>query len=392
MPPRYGSPPQPQGSRLQEALRLIMMLRAMENQQPPQQQSQAQGQNRIADIAKQAKDAKSSYDTIKDLFGLGSSSGASQAASSLGSAGGMSTLGGASSAATPGFTSVGQMVGNGLYTQAPGSMMMSSAAPAQVPAASSALMNPYAAAVAAVIANGYQLNRMSKKTKTETGMGALREAAKDPLTYVLPVASVGAALFGDKDMYLKEHRRLLGLKKKGINIPDQLIENTRLSQGRSKEDLVNRNYAQDYVGETSDGWVNNKFAQSRNEADLTKNDIVGYSAFSEKFGGDWWDKFSSKQREDIAQAVLDRKAVNEHHGTIDINWNPELDEIVGKIAAGETSQPQAPQQPALQRPGKGQVARVSPGMYMNDRGQIVRSVNSQGAMRSSYQIPRTGRR
>lgn len=377
-----------------------MLLRAMEGE--GQGQPQQQPKNQIVNLAKKGKDAKDLYDTIKGMTeGSAATEGAS-ALSSLGSSGGMSTLG-SSVPSVPGFTGVEEMVGNGLFSEAPGSMMMS-----QAPQAAGAFDlagiggagNAYLPlAGAAGMYDLFKNNRIGKRGYLQgAASGAAMGSFFGPIGIGIG-AGVGLAAGGanellDTNRYKKEGNRLAGLEKKGIKIPESMKTAMTLNRGRSKEELMNPGAAKDFTGFLPDGtWVNNKFAQSRNEADLTKNDIAGYAAFSEKFGGDWWDKFNSKQREDIAQAVLDRKAVNEHHGTIDINWNPELDDAVNKIIAGGGN-PEAgqPQQPTFKRPGKGQVARVSAGMYMNDKGQVVRSNNSQGAMRSSYQIPRTGRK
>lgn len=46
---------------------------------------------------------------------------------------------------------------------------------------------------------------------------------------------------------------------------------------------------------------------------------------------------------------------------------------------------QTPQN-SIARPGKGQVARVSPGMYMNDQGQITRAKTVAEALKQNYQV------
>ena len=77
----------------------------------------------------------------------------------------------------------------------------------------------------------------------------------------------------------------------------------------------------DFVGvDPTGGWVNNKFAASRNESDLTAKDIWGTDAFFEKYGNDWLGGFTPGQRESIAQQALDAGAVREHHGMIDVDW------------------------------------------------------------------------
>lgn len=77
----------------------------------------------------------------------------------------------------------------------------------------------------------------------------------------------------------------------------------------------------DFVGvDPTGGWVNNKFAASRNESDLTAKDIWGTDAFFEKYGNDWLGGFTPGQRESIAQQALDAGAVREHHGMVDVDW------------------------------------------------------------------------
>ena len=163
---------------------------------------------------------------------------------------------------------------------------------------------------------------------------------------------------GDKDMWKTEGKRLGKLIDKGIVIPEALQGARWIGQGRKTKDLINPYLPKDFVGETPQyGWTNNKFATSRNAKDLTAKDIWGYSAFFDKYGNDWLGKFSEKQREDIANRALQRGAVREHHGTIDINWTPELDTEIGTITGGNKipkAQPGKPQptqpQPQPQAP------------------------------------------
>jgi hypothetical protein len=147
---------------------------------------------------------------------------------------------------------------------------------------------------------------------------------------------------GDKDMWKTEGKRLGKLIDKGIVIPEALQGARWIGQGRKTKDLINPYLPKDFVGATPQyGWVNNKFATSRDSKDLTARDIWGYSAFFDKYGNDWLGKFSEKQREDIANRALQRGAVKEHHGTIDINWTPELDAEVSGIT-GPVKIPKAP--------------------------------------------------
>lgn len=78
------------------------------------------------------------------------------------------------------------------------------------------------------------------------------------------------------------------------------------------------------IGMTPAGtWVNNKFAKSRNVADLRPEDIWGYAAFQEKLGPSYM-QTSEANRRAIAQKALEIGAVKEHHGTIDLSKDQEL--------------------------------------------------------------------
>lgn len=138
------------------------------------------------------------------------------------------------------------------------------------------------------------------------------------------------------DKWKTEGNRLKGLIDRGINIPEEMRAAMYQTRGRKKSELINPYLPQDFVGETPQyGWTNNKFANSRDEKDLTAKDIWGYSAFFDKFGNDWMGALSPAQREAIANKALQRGAVREHHGTIDINWSPELESDVTSIRGNQ---------------------------------------------------------
>lgn len=228
---------------------------------------------------------------------------------------------------------------------------------------------------------------------------------------------------GDKDMYKTEGKRLGKLLKQGVDIPEWLQGPRWLKKGRSKQDLINPYLPKDFIGKDPKyGWTNNKFAESRNVADLRPEDIWGYSAFFDRYGNDWLKKFSEQQRRDIAQSALNRGAVREHHGTIDIDWTPELQgdtsRVLGPnykipVVTPQANQPAPPQQnrpqeplkidwdkivnypgplnrpqeplpingnmdpfnkntnPSPQLPPPGQYTRVSPGVYLDSNGRTV---------------------
>lgn len=150
------------------------------------------------------------------------------------------------------------------------------------------------------------------------------------------------------DEWKTEGKRLGKLLDKGIYIPEAFQGARYLKRGRRKEELINPYLPKDFVGSTPQyGWTNNKFASSRNEADLRPEDIWGYSAFAEKIP-EWFKSYSPQQRLAAAKKILDAKAVNEHHGTIDINWNPQLESDVNQILGRAPAAPTgiAPKAPA----------------------------------------------
>ena len=139
-------------------------------------------------------------------------------------------------------------------------------------------------------------------------------------TFGLSEAARALGLGKNTDRWKTEQDRGQKLAESGVTGWGQLMANApKLTKGRSKDELTRKDLAADFVGKDSQGaWVNNKFAQSRNEADLRPEDIWGYSAFGEAFGNDWLGKYSEDQRRQIAQKALDRGQVREKTGTIDL--------------------------------------------------------------------------
>lgn len=133
-----------------------------------------------------------------------------------------------------------------------------------------------------------------------------------------------------------EDSRYAALQKGGITGFDRPFQATSDPHAWFRKDL-----APDFMGYTDEknkqGWVNNKFAKSRDVNDLRGDDLVGYSVFGEKYGNDWFGKYNDQQRRDIAQLALDNKAVSEGHGTVKVNWNPTLEEKIKSYLAGASS-------------------------------------------------------
>jgi hypothetical protein len=158
-------------------------------------------------------------------------------------------------------------------------------------------------------------------------------------TYFLPGVgtAIGAGLggllgafgnFGDKNMFKTEHNRLQNLADQGYTGLEPLLEASNFSKGRSMEELIAIEEANKAAGRHS----NVQFARSRNEGDLTPEDIVGYSSVIEKAG----QGASLADRLELARQALAANAVREHHGTVDVDWAK-----VGGSPAAPMQPPQA---------------------------------------------------
>lgn len=171
------------------------------------------------------------------------------------------------------------------------------------------------------------------------------------LALAMALGGGGGAVLGklgqkwNPDHWMDEQNAVKGLANKGITGWDLYSKSQPvLTKGRSKDQLINRSFATDYIGkDPTAGWVNNKFAQSRNEKDLRPEDIWGYSAFGQKYGNDWFGKFNEGQRKNIAQAYLDAGAVSEGKGAIKLNSTADLDKkIQGLISTPSLSNQGSP--------------------------------------------------
>lgn len=319
---------------LKDALLLMTLQRLQQDQVGSSQSAPTEGLGRTV---KQGKEAYDLVNQVKDLFG---NAGGAEAGSS-----GLEALG--NSATKPGFSSIGEMLGNGRYTPlggtgteagaggnglftpiSGGGESVTSAAPGgafDISGFGSA-GNAYLPALGAI--GAFDLLKNNRIGKRGYLQGAASGAAMG--SYFGPWGAligggVGLGMGGanelfDTNKYKSEGNRLDKLIKSGIKVPDSYQAPMKLQRGRKKEELVNPKYAADFVGQTADGFINNKFANSRNVKDLAPEDLTGYSAFFEKYGNDWLGKFNEQQRKEIARKALAAGAVREHHGTIDVDW------------------------------------------------------------------------
>jgi hypothetical protein len=127
------------------------------------------------------------------------------------------------------------------------------------------------------------------------------------------IGALAGKLF-DKDEWKTEGKRLAKLRDQGVFVP-QGMGAEQLSGGRSKEELIAIEKQNIAAGKSG----NVKFAESRNEKDLTPMDIVGYATFAEN-DPQWFNR-PVEERLQVAQRVLDQGLVRERKGTVDVNWS-----------------------------------------------------------------------
>lgn len=109
-------------------------------------------------------------------------------------------------------------------------------------------------------------------------------------------------------------------------------------------------------------WENNeKFRQSRNEADLTGKDILNSATL---YGLSGYGAADAAKKEAIANEALKQGLVREHHGTIDINMSDAYKKFVEEQLAAPTpgtSTPRVQSDPRIERERKRQqIAQIVP--------------------------------
>lgn len=352
----------PQGN---ARLMYLMLLLQAQQQQEQARLAQAQPQpNTLDQIVDYARKAKGAYDDANNLYNLGTSAynyvsgpvyspatqaawnqGAGQASQQLWNAGADAASGVNGTAATPQApgTNYAGWAAAALSAYNSGKNLLSGNLRDEEASYEAAMAVPRAAG--AFYTAG--LSMLGESLARKQWGGTMKKL--DKFNQTNPMSPVFVPMLASRlwssDEWKKEGKRLRGLIDKGINIPEELRAAMYLRRGRKTKDLINPYLPKDFVGKTPQyGWTNNKFASSRNEKDLAPEDIWGYSAFFDKYGNDWLGKFSEAQRRSVAQKALERGAVNEHHGTIDIKWNPELEAEVNTILGRNSVAPKAPPQ------------------------------------------------
>lgn len=184
------------------------------------------------------------------------------------------------------------------------------------------------------------------------GSGAALGAYGGPVGAAIG-AGVGLGAVGIRDAFFsppktqEEEKRWGNLQKQGLQIPDWVKNDIDIKakdagyRGDLGANFVgNAPTAGKSSGSTADAagnWVNNKFAKSRNVADLTGKDIWGYADFSEKFGPNWMNT-SESNREAIANKALEMGIVSEGKGTINLKNDKGFMDYANSLLA--TPQPQ----------------------------------------------------
>jgi hypothetical protein len=390
----------PRGTNLEQAIQLIMMIRAMEDQQRAQQ-PQPQGANRVAGLAKKAKDSKEIFETIK---GFGSGAGGASAVNSLGSsAGGMSSMG-SSIPSVSGFSGMEEMLGNGLFSQAPSGMTASTAAN---PATLGGVQSLGSSGLSSIgsVALPIAAAAITANSLWESGGKDILRGRGDKADYTnlgLAAGTMGLSEMANMGLRLMGKRSLGAMMKSGKSGAQNQRDDFR---SFLKQSGVADN---DYNVKLADGSMFNVGLDGK-----TKYKNVGKNVDGGTERNAWdvdWSNPLAKQAVALVDPLV-RKNFQDGNGVkpeqytgmlvnaIANNAKSEDDvlnnmrSVFGSSEFGAELPGAAPSTPApFQRPGRGQVARMSPGMYMNDRGQVVRSGSSQGAMKNSYQIPRTGRK
>jgi hypothetical protein len=188
-----------------------------------------------------------------------------------------------------------------------------------------------APAMASVVQSGWA--NSSKAQQRGDTMGAIQGLG--PIGVLPPftaAAAIGSLLRRQPQTQVEE-KRWNKLRDAGFEIPAWVKDGVDIKDPHAG---YNDKLAADHIGMTDQGWNNNKFAQSRNEADLRPEDLLGYASPVETFGTSWT-KADEGTRKSILQQALDAGAVDEHHGTVDINWTQELKQqaldLLGKASA-----------------------------------------------------------
>lgn len=147
----------------------------------------------------------------------------------------------------------------------------------------------------------------------------------DPLDWG---ARIGKELLGGAQTKLEE-KRWDKLKEYGFEVPAWVKDKAK------KPGVYRKEFGEDFIGTDAEGnAVNNKFAKSRNEADLTANDIKDFASNYETFGKIYGQATDEEKRR-IMQIAIDNKLIQEAKGTVQVNWTDDtIKQATDILAAG----------------------------------------------------------
>jgi len=110
---------------------------------------------------------------------------------------------------------------------------------------------------------------------------------------------------------LEKHYGFTGLKPEWVDTKDAALK------------AQDKTMSKDFVGYNDKGqWVNNKFANSGQDADLKAQDIQEFATNFETFGKEY-SALPEEKKLQMMDIALRNGLVTEQKGTVDINWTPE---------------------------------------------------------------------
>jgi hypothetical protein len=134
------------------------------------------------------------------------------------------------------------------------------------------------------------------------------------------------------------------------------------------------------------------------KAGLDANDLTGVYGNLDAFKPDYaeqagmpnWANLSFDQQKAVTQRLIDEDMYSSKKGEVVIKDKERARSIYEEMAKTNFGVPQnsqqgaSPQNTQITRPQAGQVARVSPGMYMNDKGQVSRASSMRQSLEQNY--------
>jgi hypothetical protein len=176
--------------------------------------------------------------------------------------------------------------------------------------------------------------RDSKKTHGDMYLNMAHGVGINMLSKMFAGKTVGGMIFGGEPRTAIEGDTLKALQSRDVVIAGlgkdengNYIEPKDENRSRGTQLEVNQREGidHDFVGEytAEDGskkWVNNKFLASGDEKELRPEDIWGYSQMY-AYDPTWVSGHSENYRRGYSQDLLDAGAIDEHHGTMDIDMD-----------------------------------------------------------------------